>query len=182
MKHEYKKTYFVALQEAFLAWQPELLADVKETLTSYGLSKEDIDAKMYYNVDFFRVRVDRCVLPPRKYYWRVRAVFTIFGKKVDSKTKKPLFGVRAWKKANNVLKEILLGYFSDPPGYSFYTNHLDKKGEPMVDQFGIALLDCNRGTNDIEAIHKQLVALYGTWCTGVEMSDALLSERRHRYN
>jgi hypothetical protein len=76
-----------------------------------------------------------------------------------------------------------LGYYSDPPGFfSFYTNHLDKKGEPMVDQFGIALLDCNRGTNDIEAIHKQLVALYGTWCTGVEMSDALLSGRRHRYN
>ncbi len=52
----------------------------------------------------------------------------------------------------------------------------------MLDKFGIALLDCNRGTNDVEAIHKQLVALYGTWCTGVEMSDALLAERRHRYN
>ncbi len=51
----------------------------------------------------------------------------------------------------------------------------------MLDKFGIALLDCNRGTNDVEAIHKQLVALYGTWCTGVEMSDALLAERRHRY-
>jgi hypothetical protein len=52
----------------------------------------------------------------------------------------------------------------------------------MVDQFGIALLDWYRGTNDVEAIHKQLLALYGTWCTGVEMPDALLSDRRHRYN
>jgi hypothetical protein len=173
VKHEYKKPYFVALQEAFLAWRPELLADVKETLTSYGFSKEDIDALMYFNVDFFRTRVDRRVLPPRLLYWRVRAVFAIFGNKVDSKTKTPLFNVRAWKKANNVLKEILLGYYSDPPGYSFYTNRLDKKGEPMVDKFGIALLDCNRGTNDVEAIHKQLVALYGTWCTGVEMSAML---------
>jgi hypothetical protein len=43
-------------------------------------------------------------------------------------------------------------------------------------------LDRNRDTNGVEAIHKQLVALYGTWCTGAEMSDALLSERRYRYN
>ena len=29
----------------------------------------------------------------------------------------------------------------------------------------------------------ELVALYGTWwCTGAEMSDALLSERQHRCN
>ena len=49
----------------------------------------------------------------------------------------------------------------------------------MLDKFGIALLDCNSGTNEVEAIHKQLVALYGTWCTGVEMSDALLAERRN---
>jgi hypothetical protein len=182
VKQEYKKPYYVALQAAFFAWRPELLAAVKETLAAYGFSKEDIDAKMYYDVDFFRERVDRRVLPPRELYWRVRAVFAVFGNKVDSKTGKPLFNARAWKKANNVLKEILLGYYSDPPGFSFYTNRLDKKGEPMVDKFGIAILDCNRGTNDVEAIHKQLVALYGTWCTGVEMSDALLSERRHRYN
>ena len=104
------------------------------------------------------------------------------GGEVDSKTQKPLFNRQAWSKANNVLKEILLGYYSDPPGFSFYTNHLDKKGEPMVDRYGIALLDCNRGTNDVEAIHKQLVALYGTWHTGVEMSDALLLERWHWYN
>jgi hypothetical protein len=61
------------------------------------------------------------------------------------------------KIANSVLKEILLGYYSDPPGYPLYTNRLGKKGEPMVDKFGITLLDWNRGTNDAEAIHKQLV-------------------------
>jgi hypothetical protein len=182
VKHEFKKPYFVALQEAFLAWRPELLADVKEILGSYGFSKEDIDARMYYDVGFFREQVDRRVLPPRQLYWRVRAVYAVFRNKIDSKSKKPLFNKRAWKKANNVVKEILVGYYSDPPGFSFYTNRLNRKGEPMEDKFGLALLNCNRGTNDVEAIHKQLVAIYGTWCTGVEMSDALLSDRRHRYN
>ena len=182
VKHEYKKPYFVALQQAFFAWRPELLAEVKDVLASHGISKEEIDGLMYYNVDFFRQRVDRRILPPCQLYWRVRAVYALFGNKVDSQTSKPLFNQRAWSKANNVLKEILLGYYSDPPGFTFYTNRLDQKGEPMIDRYGIALLDCNRGTNSVEAIHKQLVALYGTWNTGVEMSDALLSERRHRYN
>jgi hypothetical protein len=50
-----------------------------------------------------------------------------------------------------------------------------------VDQYEIALLDFNRGTNDVKAIQKQLVVLCGTLKTGVQMCDAPhLSERRHR--
>ena len=71
---------------------------------------------------------------------------------------------------------------SDPPGFSFYTQRLDAKGDALVDAHGIPLIDCNRGTNDVECIHKQIVTTFGTWCTGVEMSDALMAERRHRYN
>jgi hypothetical protein len=83
-----------------------------------------IDALMYYEVDF-RAWVDWQVLPPRLLYWHVHAVFAIFGNKVDSKTKKPLlFNVQAWKKANNIMKEILLEYYSNPIRYS---NHLDQK-------------------------------------------------------
>ena len=33
-----------------------------------------------------------------------------FGSRVDAKSKKPLFNAQAWKKANNVLKEILEGF------------------------------------------------------------------------
>jgi hypothetical protein len=53
----------------------------------------------------------------------------------------------------------------------------------MVDRYRIALLDCNRGTHDVDAsIHKQLVALYRTWnSTGVKMSDAFLCEQQRRY-
>jgi hypothetical protein len=94
----------------------------------------------------------------------------------------PLFNKRAWTNANSSLKETLIGFYSDPPGrILFYTNCLDKQGEPMVDQYEIALLDFNRGTNDVKAIQKQLVVLCGTLKTGVQMCDAPhLSERRHR--
>ena len=137
---------------------------------------------MYYNVDYFRKRVERIVLPPSKLYWRVRAVFELYGNKCDSKTGLPLFNKAAWKKANNLLQEILAGNASDPPGCLFYQQQLNAKGEPAFDELGFPLLDCNRGTNDTECVHKQILTTFGTWCTGMEMSDALMAERRHRYN
>ena len=115
-------------------------------------------------------------------YNRVRAVYALYGNQVDSKTKAPLFNKAAWGRANNVLAEILAGYAADPPGVEFYYQSLDAKGEPAFDEHGIALLDCNRGTNDVENSHKHIITTFGTWCTGVEMADCLLAERRHRYN
>jgi hypothetical protein len=76
----------------------------------------------------------------------------------------------------------LLGYYSDPPGFSFYIVRINHNDEPKKNAYGLTLLDCNRGVNDVEANHKQYVALCGTWCTGVEIPDALLSEKRHRGN
>ena len=43
-------------------------------------------------------------LPPWKLYFRVRAVFEIFGTKIDLKNNKPLFNKDAWVKAKNILK------------------------------------------------------------------------------
>ena len=47
----------------------------------------------------------------------------------------------------------------------FYTVKLDAKGQPMLDQYGIALIDCSRGTNDTECVHKQIVTTFGSWNT-----------------
>ena len=56
----------------------------------------------------------------------------------------------AWKKANHVLAGILAGYAADPPGVQFCYQSLNAKGEPAFDGQGIPLLDCNRGTNDVD--------------------------------
>ena len=101
---------------------------------------------------------------------------------LDSKTGNPLFNKRAWAKANNVLIDILEGNAADPPGVNFYFQSLDAKGEPAFDEHGFALLVCNRGTNDVENSHKHIVTSFGTWMVGVETSDHLLAERRHRLN
>ena len=182
IKAEIKKAFKVAFQEAFFSWNPLKLQEYKEALSADGYTEVEIESEMYFNVKAVRACVDRRILPPKQLYWRVRAVFVIFGSKIDSRTKKPLFNTEAWKKANNLLKEILQGYYSDPPGVSFYTLRLNRKGDVMKNRYGFELIECNRGTNRTENFHKQILTTFGTWHTGIEMSDCLTAERRHRFN
>ena len=121
VNHTFKKGYFVALRDAWFSWEPIIFEKVKASLRKAGSTENDIMAKLYYDVAFFRERVPRVVLPPSSLYWRVRAVYEVFGPAVDSNTGKPLFNDTAWAKAENVLKEILSGHASDPPGIIFYT-------------------------------------------------------------
>ena len=182
VKHEFKKAYFVAFMEAWFVWDPKHLDKVKKALRRHGMSAEQIDAKMYHNIDFFLECCPRVVPPPSILYWRVRSVFATYGNKKDSVSGAPLFNNRAWKKANNLLKEILLGYASDPPGVSMYMFKIDKDGEIQQNKYGLPLYYCLRGTGLTEVGHKQLLQSVGTCATGIEMSDAIRSEHRHRYN
>ena len=93
-----------------------------------------------------------------------------------------MFNNQAWNRAKNVLREIIGGLAADPPGVQFYYQALNVRGELAFDEHKIPLLDCSRGSNDVENSHKIIVTTFGTWCTGVQMADALLAERRHRYN
>ena len=163
-------------------FDPIVLHQVKQALKNDGLSDGDIEQTMYYNAWYFRKRVPRGLPPPSLHYQRVRAVFAIYESQLDIKTKKTLFNDTAWAKAKNVLLGVLDGHAADRPGFCFFYQSLDVKGEPAFDEHGIPLLDCNRGTNDTENVHKNLVTTFGTWNTGIEMADALLREFRHRFH
>ena len=52
----------------------------------------------------------------------------------------------------------------------------------MKNKYGMTMYDCSRGTNRVEGVHKNLISTFAGWNTGVEMSVALLGERRHRHN
>ena len=84
-------------------------------------------------------------------------------------------------KAKNLLQEILLGFYSGPPGFNFYTVELNADGSPKRYKYGIQLIKCNRGTNDVESIHwyYHIAFQYGI---GFELGDCLLAERHHRHN
>ena len=181
--HEVKKSYYCGLQNAMYIPNSTKMAELERRMIASGMTKDQIESMKYYNSRFFNDCIDREVPPPSILYWRVRAVFALYGPMKDSKTNKPLFNDEAWKKANGVLKEILLGYYSDPPGMAMYTKKLNKKnGSVMKNKYGMDLIECMRGTNRTEAYHKNLAVTFYAWHTGIKMSDCLLAENRHRYN
>jgi hypothetical protein len=95
---------------------------------------------------------------------------------------KPLFNEAAWLKADGVLSEILDGLYSDPPDENFYFYQLSALKEIKRDNLGIPLIRCTRGTNTVERTHKWMVPVFGNNPVGIELSDVLLSEMRHRMN
>ena len=129
VKHEAKKAFFVALREAFFVWNTAKLEEFEGLLREKGWSDKEIENARFYSSEMFRACVDRVVPPPSVLYWRVRAVYVLYGRMIDSKTGKKLFNDKVWTKADNVLKEILTGYYSDPPGIEWYTPRLDDEGD-----------------------------------------------------
>ena len=81
-----------------------------------------------------------------------------------------------------MLKEILLGYYSDPPGEQLYTKRLNLDKSVRRNKYGMDMIDCSRGTPRVEAYHKNLNVTFGGWHMGLAMSKVLLAENRHRYN
>jgi hypothetical protein len=91
----------------------------------------------------------------------------------------PLFNKAACEKANNILKEILLGLHIDSPGLQLYLN---AKGEPAKDKLDFQLIEYDRGTNNVESGQHINRDTFGTRHIDIESSDSLSSERRHRHN
>lgn len=148
-----------------------------------GMSDDDIKNARYFHSTLFKQCVPRVAPSPRRMYWRVRAVFALFGNMIDSKTNKPLFNKAAWKKANRVLEDILLGLYSDPPGVAMYTKKLRPEGRGVqLNQYGMEMIYCLRGTNRTEGVHGNLHVVFYGWHTGSEMSQCLLGEFCHRHN
>lgn len=183
MKGSHRKGFCVALSEAFYAWDEDDLNTLYDAMKEhFDLTKREFLLLRYFRRRFFLLRVKRHCLPPAMLYWRVRAVFEVFGIALDAKTKKPLFNDLAWKRANNILNEILLGYYSDPPGIQLYRYQLKKDGSIRVDKYGIKLLDCMRDTCDVEGEHSHMNNATGKRMIGVEFADHLYASRRHRSN
>jgi hypothetical protein len=110
IRADHKKLYKVAFRDALLAWDPDKLKEVRAAIKEKDKKTDkEIDMDIYFNPAFWKACIRRRILPPRLLYWRVRAVFVICGSMVDLATKCQLFNKQAWKKAYNILKEILLG-------------------------------------------------------------------------
>jgi hypothetical protein len=180
-KHELKKAFKIAFMKALYAYDEMKLQEVIATLKSNGWTDREITSTLYYRPGFFSKRVERTCLPNKQLYFRVRAVIVTFASKLDSKSGKSLFNNEAFKQWNNILNEILLGYYSDPPDHSFYSFDLDSEGRPKQDKYGLQIIRSSRGTSDVENVHRQYSTTFDN-IAGVELATALLDERAHRHN
>ena len=99
-KHEEKKGYFVALRDALFEWDQDTLNDLKRRMSADGKTDKEINNAKYFDAGLFSGCISRRVPPPSTLYWRVGAVFALYGKITDTKKNKPLFNKLAWRKAN----------------------------------------------------------------------------------
>jgi translation initiation factor 2 beta subunit (eIF-2beta)/eIF-5 len=137
------------------------LKEVKSKLMQRGWTQEDFDSMLCYKPSYFRQRV---ALLPRQMHYRVRAVFVCFGNRKDSRKQTPLFNERAERKANNILREILKGWYSDSPDWNFYYNKLDKTGTREKDKYGILLIRSRHVTSLVENVRRQYNAQFRHIC------------------
>ena len=70
---------------------------------------------------------------------QVRAVLVFYGDKINTDNEKSLFNKRSWRKANNLLHEILDRNASGPPNVEMYVHRLNMKGEKQRDKYGFYL-------------------------------------------
>ncbi|KAL7547330.1 hypothetical protein ACHAWF_010649 [Thalassiosira exigua] len=144
MHHEHKKVYKVAFQNALFVWNRSKLEELENEMQNDGMTEAQIEAARYYNGRFHQSCIERTIPSPKLLYWRVRAVFVMHGSSIDSKSGKPQFNDDAWSKANNLLEEILRGYYLDPPGEQMYTMKLNLDGSVKRNKYGKEKIECSR--------------------------------------
>jgi hypothetical protein len=87
----------------------------------------------------------------------------------------------AWKKADNVLTEILEVYAAMPPDTSFVYNQFDKDGNPKSDTDGLEFFNHTFRTNSEECYHKHLKGVVQLYNIGCEMVTYIINKHRHQY-
>jgi hypothetical protein len=68
VKHSVHKMFYVALREAFFVWCEETMAVTEALLRETGITGNEIQARNYYNVDWFTERVLRFIPKPSVLY------------------------------------------------------------------------------------------------------------------
>ncbi|EIW52507.1 uncharacterized protein TRAVEDRAFT_24023 [Trametes versicolor FP-101664 SS1] len=146
--HGLRRPFSRALSAALFIPDREDKAAVEAVLKQRGLS---YNSKILSDPAWVLRRVRRYVPPPEILLPRVTAVIKTYGALKDSVTGQPLFNQRAWDISANILENVRMGYYSDPPGLQlFYQIGQDK--------YGLTLYRCCRGTNDVEGgVHQNLI-------------------------
>jgi hypothetical protein len=152
--HGLRRPFAHALRDAIFLPDPEDKVAVEAVLAKKNISFEQ---KVLYKSDWVWQRVKWLVPPSEILTPHVMHVLQKFGPLKDAVMGEPLFNSASWEKARNVIENVRMGYFSNPPGVSFYTfQHKDKDG--------LSVYRCMCGTNNVEGgIHQNIVRRFGSF-------------------
>ena len=132
------------LRDAIFILNKEDVKAVSQVLDLRGKSFQDV---LHENPKWIFKRVRRIVPPPVQLYFAVKEVYDHCADVLDAKTSKPLFDSAAKLQANQNLKLIKEGWVSDPPDVQLYF-------DIGVDEQGLRIYRCVRGTNSVEGDFK----------------------------
>ena len=104
---------------------------------------------MTFNFDYITLHVKITVPLTHMMYFRVKDVFIFFGNKKYMNTRSPIFNDKASKESYCVLKAIIRGEYSNPPGtfYGLYFHEKYSYGRYIVYKTGIFLYCSVRSTS-----------------------------------
>ncbi len=171
--HGFRRPFTRALRDAILLPDPGDRSAVEAVLQKRNISWTQM---LYSHSDWLWQRVRRFVPKPEVLFQRVRDVFVMFGPFKDATTGLPLFNDACWEKAANVLENIRLGYYSDPPGIQLYM--ISGK-----DRDGLTLYRCIRGTNNVEGgIHQNIAKRFGSYNASPRLAVNLIRDYRFCHN
>jgi hypothetical protein len=152
--HGLRRPFARALRDALLLPDPEDKAAVERVLEKCNTTFAE---KVLCKSDWVWQRIKRFVPPPEVLVPRVCAVLQMYGPLKDATTGLPLFNDASWDKAKNVIENIRMGFYSDPPGINLYTIQ-------RQDKDGLFVYRCERGTNNVEGgIHQNIIKRFGSY-------------------
>lgn len=165
--HGLRRPFSRALRDALFIPDPEDVANVERVLKMKDMTFKN--AVLYFS-DWVWQRVKRCVPPAEILASRVVEVFRMYGPLKDAKTGQPLFSEDSWETARNIMENIKMGYYSDPPGMRFYTFVRNDKN-------GLSIYRCSRGTNNVEGgIHQNIIRRFGSFNASPRLAVNLLRD------
>jgi hypothetical protein len=152
--HGLQRPFACALQDAIFLVDQEDKAVVQNVLASRGTP---FDQMVLWNSDWVWQRVKCYVPPPEILVGHVTSTLQKFGPLKDALTGQPLFNDLSWDKAHNVIENIHMGLYSDPPGIKFYTAQ-------RTDSNGLTMYKCCRGTNHVKGgVHQNIIKCFGSY-------------------
>lgn len=173
LHHGLRRPFSHALRDAIFLLDPEDRAAVEKVLKTKNMSFQQM---VLAHSDWVWQRVKRLMPPPETLAPRVAEVLQTYGPLKDAVTGQPLFNDSSWDKARAIIENIKMGYYSDPPGYSFYAL-------VRTDKYGLDVYRCSRGTNNVEGgIHQNIIRHFGSFNASPRLTVNLLRDYTLTHN